>query len=893
MGCLRYSSAKILTSRVQTHSGLPGFLETTAAALLCQLLVVSAAWAQDARQSPAMSAVPIPSGVELQVDGRLDEAFWRNVPAMTDFLQKEPVEGAAPSVATSVRFAYDQQALYIGAVMSGDPNEIRAPVGRRDDAGQADYLIVSLDTYRDRRTAYSFGVTAGGTRLDRYHPNDSEDRFDTAFDPIWTARTARTADGWTAEMRIPFSQLRYNAGRVQSWGLNVFRRIPSREESIFWVAVPRDEVGWSSRFGLLTGLEAGRPSRGVELLPYVASGASFVAEPDPQDPFAEARESNIRVGGDAKVGIGSSLTLDATVNPDFGQVEADPAEVNLSAFETFFPERRPFFTEGSQLLNRSGLFYSRRIGGLPGRVPVGGDYADGPERATILGAAKLTGRLPSGTSVGILGALTDRESATTFQEDSGFGEAELAPRTVTGVATTVQEFGTNASTAGLQVAGVKRFMDGDSPLREYLHSSAMSARADWNIRFDQGAYELFGSAGFSHVRGDSTALLITQRASQRYYQRPDQDYVSVDPTRRSLSGVTGFLGFEKNSGDWLWNAVLTTESPGLELNDAGRLGDSDEYGAFATLTYRETTPGSWYRRYSVSLSSENLWTYDGTREFGALRSDASLTLPNFWRLDLTGWVDFRAFSTSLSRGGPLVGTGRSPTVIARLQNSSASDTRWNARIFYGGGEQGRRTMRLSGGLFIRPGPQWQLSVEPNYLRVTAPRQYVATLAGGPVETFGSRYVFSFIDRSTLFARLRASYAVRPDLTIEVYAEPFAASGEFHKFGELPEPGSRDLRFYGTDGTTITRAADGTRTVTDADDVFTISNRDFNVRSFRSNAVVRWEWRPGSTIFLVWQQNRFSRAADGALVGVPDLWDAVTTPGQHRILLKASYWLPLG
>ena len=860
---------------------------------LCTPCALTGQTGPDGRADKAVRATPLPPGAQVRLDGRLDEAFWETIPEVRDFVQKEPVEGAVPTLSTGVRIAFDHEALYVGAVLSGDPAELRAPVGRRDDEGQADYFLIALDTYLDRRTAYAFGVTAGGTRLDRYHPTDSETHVDETWDPVWSARTRHTADGWVAEMRIPFSQLRYTVG-AERWGLNLVRWMPSREELVFWVPVPRDETGWASRFGLLEGIDAGAPSRGVELLPYVASAAVFVDEPDAADPFAEARSGSLRIGGDAKIGIGSNLTLDATVNPDFGQVEADPAEVNLSAFETFFPERRPFFTEGSQVLNRSGLFYSRRIGGLPGRVPISAAYADGPEQATILGAAKLTGRLPSGTSLGVLGALSDRETARTFDADDGFGRVDLAPRTATGVATVVQEFGENASTVGFQTTGVRRSMDAGSPLADVLHRTAVGARADWTLRFAGGAYEVFGALGGSHVRGDSAALLHTQTSSARYYQRPDQDYVSVDPGRTSLSGWSGFLGVEKNAGaHWLWNAVVTTESPGWELNDAGRLGDADEYGAFATLTWRDTDPGRWLRRYAVSLSSENLWMWDGTREFGAIRSDATLTFLNFWRLDLTGWYDVRSQSSSLSRGGPLVGQGSGWVVIARLQNSSSGDSRWNARIFHGEGEQGNRTTRLSGGLFLRPGPRWQVSVEPNYLRQTIPRQYVATRGGGPEETFGSRYIFSIIDRSTLLARVRASFAMRPDLTIELYAEPFAASGEFHGFGELPAPQSRDLRVYGSAGTSISRDSTGDWMVTDGDDVFTLANRDFNVRSFRSNAVLRWEWRPGSTVFLVWQQDRFSADEERGLVRPADLWDAVTASGEQRLLVKLSYWLPVG
>ncbi len=843
--------------------------------------------------SPKVATAVQLDGPSIQVDGRLDESAWQQAPEITDFEQKEPVEGAAPTDDISVRIVYDATSIYIGArLRESDASGIRAPVGRRDDAGQADYFLVSLDTYLDRRTAYTFGVTAGGVRFDRYHAVDDEDSFDEGYDPVWQASTRVDPEGWTAELRIPFSQLRFNVSAEQRWGLNFARAVPQREELNYWVPVPRDVRGWSSRFGTLEGVRAIDPSRGVELLPYVASEARLVAEPDPNNPFEEARSSNVRVGTDLKVGLGPNITVDATVNPDFGQVEADPAVVNLSAFEVFFPERRPFFIEGSQLFSGSNLFYSRRIGGLRS-VPVDADYVDAPETATILGAAKVTGRFDNGTSFGVLGSVTDQESATTWSEPGGFGEAVLAPRTYTGVVSGQHEFGTNASTVGLLLTGLHR--DTDPPgFREFLHSDAISGSVSSNLRFKSGEYTLSSAFAFTRVQGDSLAILRTQGSPVHYFQRPDQEHVEVDPSRTALTGASGFVQFRRNSGShWLGDVTAVMETPGLDPNDAGRLGNADELGAFASIRYRETSPGSWYRNYSVRLSHENLWTFGGVRQFGAVRTDADLTLSNFWRIRFTAWRDMAFKSISASRGGPLVGRAPAWVTIAQLLSSASTDTRWNARIYFGEGDQGSRTMRLSGGVSLRPNQRWQFSIDPNYLIGRNPRQYVGTLAGGSPSTFGNRYLFAFTDRTTFVVPIRASYALRPDLTLELYAEPFAASGRFYGHGELDAPGSEGLRKFGNDSSTVVLNPDGSRTVTDGGDSFTLPNRDFNVRSFRSNTVLRWEWRPGSTLFVVWQQDRFSATRTGERVGASDLWDATTTPGEHRLLIKASYWLPVG
>ncbi|MGH7663634.1 MAG: DUF5916 domain-containing protein [Gemmatimonadaceae bacterium] len=844
---------------------------------------------------------------EIDIDGQLSEEVWESATPVTDFTQKQPVEGAAPTEATEVRFLYGEDALYVGARMfSDDPSAIQAPVGRRDDGGQSEHLLISLDPYLDRRTAYTFGVTASSVRIDWYHPADNEYHTDMSFDPVWQARARIDSVGWTAEMRIPYSQLRFNAGARQVWGMNIDRWIPSRKEDVFWIPVPTDVQAWSSYFGNLTGIEGIEPSRRIELLPYVATDATLRGDVDPLDPFTDDREFGGRVGGDLKMGLGPNLTLEATVNPDFGQVEADPAEVNLSQFETFFSERRPFFIEGAQLLqgNGPGYFYSRRIGAAPFGAalnPYDYDYTDFPSTSTILGAAKLTGRLASGTSLGALAAVTDGENARIYDVATGGVErVRVAPLTAYGVARAQQQFGAAASTAGLILTGVQRRMNGDSNLEDILTNSAVTGGGDWNLRFRQGEYSLSGHAGFSYIDGNKAAITHVQRSPARYFQRPDADHLEFDPTRTVLAGYTYGIGFSRNSGDhWLWELYTQAASPGFELNDAGRISNVDGRFFYGNLRYRETTPGTWFRSYSVALSSENEYDFGAVRTFGAVRSDVELTFSNFWELNLTGWTDFRAQSPSHTRGGPYLGAGQAWVGIARLANSFASSTRWNGRVYYGENEQGEVTYRLSGGISFRPGPQWRFSADPNYLRSINPRQYITTLdrPAGDARTFGNRYVFSFIDRSTFLVQLRATYTFKPDLTLELYAEPFAASGRYYDFGELPAARSYDLRFYGAaPGTSADRQENGdvvvTETLPGGPDSFTLPFRDFNVRSFRSNMVLRWEWRAGSTFYVVWQQDRFGDEAEGSLVSAGDLFDSFSAVGDNFLAVKASFWIPV-
>ena len=847
------------------------------------------------QEPPAIAAVRI-EGRAPDIDGRLDPV-WQIARAASGFTQRRPAEGAPAVDSTEVRFLFDDDALYVGARMySRNPAAIDAAVARRDNTSSAEQLRVSLDPYLDRRTAYTFGVTSAGTRLDWYHPDDAEETVDVSFEPVWSAAVRIDSLGWTAEMRIPFSQLRFNERADQRWGLNLRRTVPARNEHDYWVRIPRSEAGWASKFGTLTGLDEVRPHRQVELVPYAASAATVRGAPDPANPFDRRSDLGARVGADARVGLGSSATLAVTVNPDFGQVEADPAVVNLSAFESFFSEKRPFFTEGRQLLEGNGpaYFYSRRIGGAPRSDLADGAFNDVPRTTSILGAARVTGRFASGTSLGVLTALTDDERVRTFDPLSGdFGSRPAAPLTAYAVARAQQEVGGNGSTVGITATGVRRSIEDGDPLAPYFNRNAVTGGADWILRFGAGNYELTGHLGGSRVEGDTSAIGRVQRSSARYFQRPDADYVELDPARTSLTGYAAALTLAKRGGKhWTWQVWGDVRSPGFELNDAGRLGQADQIYGGILGAYQETEPHGIIREYSIQAEADAAVNYGGARTFSFYRTDAAITFSNYWWTNLTAWVDHRGQSDKLTRGGPLMQTPRAVTGIVEVGNNLSGRVRVRGRVYYGDYEDGAHTYRVSGGITVRPGPRWEFSLTPNYLRVRDNQQYVTTRAGGPAATFGNRYVFATIETSTLLAQFRLSYAFTPDLTLELYAEPFASSGRWSNFGELAAPRTQAIRRYGTDGTTIATGADGSQTVTADGETFGIGNRDFIVRSFRSNAVLRWEWRPGSTLFLVWQQDRFGEETSRGLVGPGALWDAFRTTGDNILLVKASYWLSM-
>ncbi|MGQ0764389.1 MAG: DUF5916 domain-containing protein [Gemmatimonadota bacterium] len=867
--------------------------KTTALLAACLLIVSLPVGAQPS--SKVARAVRL-NGTAPTIDGRLDDEPWKLATAITEMVQQRPIEGGEPSERTEIRIAYDEGALYIGARMyRTDPDRIPRSVTRRDGQSNAERITITLDTQLDRRTGVAFGITAAGVRHDFRHTRDEDFMGrESQFDPVWEAAANIDSLGWVAEMRIPFSQLRFPAGASQRWGVQFDRWMPDKNEDLQWVMIPQSETGYISRFGTLEGIEGINPTRPVELTPYFAGDATRRAAVDPLDPFNDPWAG--RAGLDAKFGIGSNITVDASINPDFGQVEADPAEVNLSAFETFFDERRPFFTEGSERLRGNGAqyFYSRRIGAAP-RLSLDGDFVDIPGASTILGAAKLTGRLASRLSVGGLLAVTGRELGKSFFIDSGFSTTRaVEPRTAYGVLRLEREMGTQQSTLGAAFTTVRRDVNGEAGLAAILPSEALFGGLDWRIRMQQGRYAISGWAGFSHVAGDSLAIARLQRASARYFNRPDATHVTYDPRRTSMSGYTASIRADKDAGRRiLWGAQVLLESPGFEINDFGRLQSTDDVEYNADIQIRETIPGRYLRNWRLGFDTRGAWNYGGAHQQNEWNQNLNVSFNNFMNLNARNTIAFRALNDALTRGGPYMTTPQEWRQELRLNGPMGARTGWRINFNFSRDEFGGHRESINTGLTLRPAPRWQLSVDPSYSSEIESRQYVTTVSGGRDETFGNRYVFSFIDRTTLATRFRLNYAFTPDLTLEAYAEPFLASGRYSRFGELAAPGSAELIEYGTSGTRITRDTTGRVEITGGGESFALSNRDFNVKSFRSNFVLRWEWNPGSTLFLVWQQNRRASEAIGSHVRFGDLFETTRAAGDNFLSLKVTYWFAVG
>ncbi len=864
-------------------------------ALILASPACSAAQTQAAKNARAFRI----EGPAPRIDGALDDASWVRAQPISDFVQKIPNEGAEPSVQTEVRLLYDDDALYVGArLRRSDPQAIRTSITRRDGESDAEVFTVSLDPYLDRRTAYSFSVSSGGVRGDWYLPQDSEDSGREAqYDPIWSARARVDADGWTAEMRIPFSQLRFNAGAEQTWGLQLTRNVSDKSERLQWVLIPAAAAGFASRFGRLEGISGIPPARRLELLPYVATDFTYRANVNPANPFDDRMVG--RAGGDLKMGLGPNLTLDATFNPDFGQVEADPAVVNLTAFETVFDERRPFFIEGNELLTGRGQsflgrptwFYSRRIGAAP-RGAASADFVKQPTNTTIASAAKVTGRLSSGLAVGALAAVTPREYALTYDSAAdATGRVAVEPPSVVGVVRLQQDIGSQQSNLGLSLTQVHRSLDKRGGLDALLPGNALAGGVDWKLRYQEGMYEITGWLGGSRVAGDAAALARLQRTSAHYFQRPDQDHIGYDATRTSLSGFSASLRLDKNAGRFTLGGIqLSTRSPGFDINDAGQMRSGDDIDFNADIQLRDTKPHKLVRFFQFGTSTSSGWNYGGIRQYTRFAQNGQLIFHNFWRVIAGTVIELRSQSDDLTRGGPLMGTPKGYSLGASVSGRPNVPTTWNARTQYFSNEFGGWRWEMSTGITVRPAARWQASVDPSYTHSVDARQYVATRSGGSAATFGQRYIFSFIERSTLSARFRLNYALTPNFTVEGYAEPFAASGEFYDFAELAAARSRQMRVYGANGTGTTITSDSAGfTVRDGTQTFTLPALDFNRLSFRSNLVLRWEWLPGSTAFLIWQQSRQDLGAVAELSRPRDLWDATRAAGDNFFVVKVSYW----
>ncbi len=840
----------------------------------------------------------------MAVDGMLDEAAWTSAVPVTAFIQRDPHEGSDATERTEVRLLYDDDALYIGARLHDRaPDSVRALLARRDRVSSSDRFTVFLDCYRDRRTGFYFGINAAGTLYDGTLFNDEGD--DDTWDGVWEGKAARDSAGWTAEIRIPYSQLRFEKRGGFRWGVNFSRLIARRNERDYVTYQPSNGSGFVSRFATLEGIDGVTPPARLEVLPYVTSRAEYAAH-DAGDPFRDGSRYGAGAGADFKIGLGGNLTLAGTVNPDFGQVEVDPAVVNLGDAETFFDERRPFFIEGSSIFdfgsggandlwgfNWAGpaFLYTRRIGRTPQGEEPDNDFAAVPTGTTILGALKLSGKV--GTwSLGTLSALTDRETGR-FELGGRRWRTTVEPRTYYGVYRAQKEFGQGRRGLGLLGTATHRFFGGP-PLRDELSADALGLGVDgWTTLDRSGVWVVTGWAGTSRVSGSVERLQALQENSVHYFQRPDASYLGIDSSATSLAGFAGRVSLNKQKGNWMVNSAVGVVDPGYEVNDLGFQYRGDQINSHVMLGHKWTRPSRVFQSWRVNLAVFRGWDFGGDLTSSGYFLTGLYQLRNFSQGRWFVAYNPRTWSDRQSRGGPLM---VSPSGVEwDAQFDSDPKQRWLVGLRLHGAHYGLGSDdRFSIGTNVewKPGSRVSLRLEPRLERARTTSQYVDTfddaLATG---TFGHRYVFASLDQTTLSASLRLNWIFTPRLSLEVYAQPLLSSGRYTGYKEL----ARARSYAFTPYPDAAETADPDRIVLDPDgaggaaEPQEIDDPNFSIASLRGNAVLRWEYLPGSTLFLVWTQNRSDTDTIGGFRTGRALDRLVNANADNILLIKVSYW----
>jgi Domain of unknown function (DUF5916)/Carbohydrate family 9 binding domain-like len=841
------------------------------------------------------------------IDGRLDDEPWRTASAVTGFLQKDPDEGQPATEQTELRILYDDEAIYIGArLFDSEPDRIVRQLSRRDAVAEADKLSIFLDPRHDHVTGAEFRVSAAGVQRDAVIHNDTYS--DESWDAVWASAVTIDPLGWVVEMRIPLSQLRFPRGDRQTWGINAERTV-WRKNEVSWLAlVPKNESGLASRMAHLEGVGLTGGGKHLELLPYVSSRAEFIDPGASGNPFNDGTRVFAGAGLDLKSPVGSNLTLNGTVNPDFGQVEVDPAVVNLTAFETFFEEKRPFFTEGSQIFSRFGrrgaseyvnffyfepqIFYPRRIGRAPQGRAVG-LHVDTPAATTILGAAKLTGQLANGWTVGILDAVTSRETAT-VSDGLDRRNVEVEPPTNYFVGRAEGAIGSRAS-LGVLGTMVQRDAQTES-LEAQLVNQAYVLGTDGHLFLDgRRDWVISGRVAGSVVAGTRAAVARVQLASQRYFQRPDTTHVRFDPQRTSLAGWTGDLFLNKNSGNVTVNAAAWGMSPGFETNDLGFSTQSDRGGGHGLVLFRKLQPDRWTRSRQISIAKWWTWNWDGDSQGDGVQTTANLQFLNYWRFNTTlGWSK-DTWDDRLTRGGPTTVRPGIRTVNASIVSDGRQRLTFNAFGTLQERNFGNWTHTFGGGLSARPSDAVTISIGPQVLRAQQMAQYLATVPDPlATATYGARYEFGELAQTEVSMPTRVNVVLSPTLSVQAYVQPLVSTGDYGAIKELARPRTYDFTQYGVDAGTIETLPGGAYRI-DPDGAgpaspFLLPRPDFNFKSLRVNAILRWEFRPGSALFVVWTEQRQNTANPGDFVIGRDFNDLLSADPDDVFLVKMTVWL---
>jgi hypothetical protein len=745
------------------------------------------------------------------IDGRLDDECWAKARAVRGFLQHEPDETQPSRQMTEARVMYDDAALYV-AVMAHDtaPDKIVRQLTRRDEDSESDWILLTVDPFHDKRTGYFFAVNASGVKRDAYVFNDGD--MDQSWDAVWDAAVNHGSNGWSAEFRIPFSQLRFPPQLSSTWGFGVWRYISRDKETSTNFLWRKSDSGLMSLQGTLSGLEGLHPPRSIEILPYTVLKATRSITSAGRTLYA----GTALAGVDVKYGLTPAYTLNATIHPDFGQVEADPAVLNLGPYETFFPEKRPFFLEGAKVFDTSGIsldggpgflqFYSRRIG-----------------REPILSAGKITGKSSAGTTVGVLSAVT---STTPFFDWVGdrFGETNHGATGDYEVVRVQQDILGNGSAVGLLATRAAR------PERDPSETVGL----DVSFKAHKQMFTFNGQAIGSWATIDGRV-------------RPGHALV-ID-------------GWKLGGKHIKANLTLRHFSRDLRLNDLGYLRRSDLQRAAAWLQWRHDKPGKLLRNYRWNVSTDHQWTTSGIRLNRELNSNFQITTPGYWSAGVGGGFGLHSYDDRETRGAWVDLTPDAHWMWGYVSSDSRKKLTVNLSPSTWANAGGSYGITYSVSLDWRPTTNATLSFYPTYDREHSNAQWVENLDD-------TTSVFSRLDSHTLDLTMRASLTLTPALSVQLYTQPFVAAGHYAGFKTLARPYS-----YAFDPL-----------------LDYAGNPDFNDRSLRGNLVVRWEYRPGSTLYVVWSEAREEDADTGTFVPLADVAHAVTAPGDGAVQVKLTYWL---
>ena len=835
------------------------------------------------------------------INGILDDASWNIVEWTSDYIENDPEENTPPSEQTQFKITYDQKNLFI-AVRAFDrqPDSIVRRLSRRDGFA-GDWVEFNIDSYNDLRTAFSFTITAAGVKGDEFVTNNG-DNWDSSWNPIWYAKTNIDDKGWTAEIRIPLSQLRFGKSKEQIWGLQSTRRFFRKEERSLWQRKPKDAPGWVSEFGELHGLKNIEPQNQLEIQPFTL-GQFDTYPKEAANPFRDGSDFKLNGGLDAKIGITNDLTLDLTVNPDFGQVEADPAAISLDGFEIFFDEQRPFFVENNNIFNyqvsqsnagntfgSDNLFFSRRIGRSPQGFPetVDDEFVNQPANTTILGAAKFSGKTKNGWSIGVLESVTAKEYAEI--DNKGERREELVePLTNYFVGRLQKDFNEQKTFIGGIFTATNRDL---SPNLEFLHKSAYTGGLDFKHHWKERAWYVGGDIVFSHVKGTPQAIQNTQESLRHLFGRVDASHLVVDPNRTSLTGSGGNIQIGKQAnGHWRFESGFTWRSPELELNDIGFQRQADDLRHYAWVGYRSLKPFSIFRSLGLNYNHWTTWDFEGNHNQLQWNINSWAQFKNNW----FGNIGFNyrpiRHSNSALRGGPRLRGSQN----FNYWNGINSDNRKKIRfgLFHSGGkafDDSFNFFNINFSISYQPTNALQLSINPEYNINNDKLQFVENVEVGN-ET---KYINAKIKQHTLGMSLRVNYTINPNLTIQYYGQPFISRGRYSNFKSIinAQASNFEDRFQLYGSNQISLDENNGLYLVDEDSNGTIDfefgEPDFSFVQFRSNLVIRWEYIPGSEVFLVWSQGVTSSGnpEDNLFTGLDD--QILGQEKNNNFLIKATY-----